>query len=362
VRICLISVEIFAWGKYGGFGRATRLIGRELVKRGLEVFAVVPKRAGQRTFENLDGIKVFGFKPGNPISAIRFFEKADADIYHSCEPSFGTYLAMKTMPLKKHIVTCRDPRDFNDWMMEFKKPSLNKIQVIFNYIYENNFFVRNSIKRMDGVFTTAKYLIPKVTKMYSLENFPEFLPTPVEMPNNIEKAKTPTVCYVARFDRRKRPEIFLQMARRFPQVTFIAVGKSRNEKWDLHLRRTYANIPNLNLVGFVDQFSTNLLSEIYQKSWILINTATREGLANTFIEAAANKCAILSAVDPDEFSSKFGYWAQKDDFDRGLEYLLHQNNWKEKGERGHEYIRKNFELSKAIDLHIQEYRRTLKIT
>ena len=34
MKICLISVEIFAWGKYGGFGRATRIIGRELVKRG----------------------------------------------------------------------------------------------------------------------------------------------------------------------------------------------------------------------------------------------------------------------------------------------------------------------------------------
>jgi len=34
MRVCLISVEIFAWGKYGGFGRATRLIGRELAKRG----------------------------------------------------------------------------------------------------------------------------------------------------------------------------------------------------------------------------------------------------------------------------------------------------------------------------------------
>jgi len=27
MRICLISVEIFSWGKYGGFGRATRIIG-----------------------------------------------------------------------------------------------------------------------------------------------------------------------------------------------------------------------------------------------------------------------------------------------------------------------------------------------
>jgi hypothetical protein len=44
-------VEIFAWGKYGGFGRATRIIGRELVKRGYEVYAVVPRRPGQKPVE-----------------------------------------------------------------------------------------------------------------------------------------------------------------------------------------------------------------------------------------------------------------------------------------------------------------------
>jgi hypothetical protein len=41
-----ISTEIFAWGKHGGFGRATRLIGFELAKRGLDVLAVVPRQPG----------------------------------------------------------------------------------------------------------------------------------------------------------------------------------------------------------------------------------------------------------------------------------------------------------------------------
>ena len=40
MKICLIAMEIFAWGKYGGFGRATRMIGKELAKRGVTVTAV----------------------------------------------------------------------------------------------------------------------------------------------------------------------------------------------------------------------------------------------------------------------------------------------------------------------------------
>ena len=65
-RICLTSTEIFAWGKHGGFGRATRLIGSELAKRGLDVFAVVPRRPGQRAVEAVDGITVLGFPRSGP--------------------------------------------------------------------------------------------------------------------------------------------------------------------------------------------------------------------------------------------------------------------------------------------------------
>ena len=33
VKICFLCVEIFAWGKFGGFGRSTRVIGRAPVAR-----------------------------------------------------------------------------------------------------------------------------------------------------------------------------------------------------------------------------------------------------------------------------------------------------------------------------------------
>lgn len=104
MRVCLMCVEIFAWGKYGGFGRATRTIGRELVKRGIEVFAVVPQRKGQKTVETLDGMTVLGFPMYEPLKAIKLIKMADADIYHSCEPSTTAYLALKAMPDRKHKI------------------------------------------------------------------------------------------------------------------------------------------------------------------------------------------------------------------------------------------------------------------
>ena len=101
LRICLICVEIFAWGKYGGFGRATRAIGRELVRAGHEVTAIVPRRNGQREQEMLDGMKVLAYPEYWPWKVSRLAKLADADLYHSCEPSFASYLARLAMPTRR---------------------------------------------------------------------------------------------------------------------------------------------------------------------------------------------------------------------------------------------------------------------
>jgi len=362
MRVCLISVEIFAWGKYGGFGRATRLIGRELVKRGLDVTAVVPRREDQRPVEDLDGIRVLSFRFPDLITAKKLFREADADIFHSQEPSSGTYLAMKAMPDRKHIMTFRDPRDPHDWGVELRMPSLNYLQVLANWVYEDNWLVDNAVRRGDGWYTIGRYLIPKVKAKYNLKADPVFLPTPVVVPDTINKSSDPTVCYMNRWDRRKRPDIFFELARSFPNVRFLAVGKSRDIKWENELRDRYSDLPNLEMVGFIDQFSSDRHSKILENSWVFVNTAVREALPNAFIEAAAHGCAILSSVDPDGFASKFGYYASDDDFKKGLELLLENNLWRMQGERGYAYIRDVFEVNKSIDRHLRIYEKLTGLT
>lgn len=356
MKICLISVEIFAWGKYGGFGRATRTIGRELAKRGVEVCAVVPQRKGQKPIENLDGITVYGFSPYLPWTARKLLKNCNADIYHSCEPSHISYMALKAMPQKKHMVTFRDPRDFKDWRMEFDLPSLNRLQVLLNYFFENNFLVRRSIRKMDGVFTIAEYLVPKVKKMYHLHADPIFLPTPVAVNDHIEKASTPTVSYLARLDRRKRPTLFLDLAEKFPHVRFLVVGQSRDKQWEAFLYKKYEKIPNIHFMGFIDQFRSDEHARIREKSWISVNTATREAMPNSIIEASASKCAILSHVDPDGFASRFGYHAKNDDFEEGLRFLLEKDRWRARGEKAYEYVKDTFEMEKAITMHMDIYK------
>ncbi|MDX9820090.1 MAG: glycosyltransferase family 4 protein [Desulfococcus multivorans] len=243
--------------------------------------------------------------------------------------------------------------------MEVELPSLNKIQVAHNYFFENNFLVQHCIKDMDGVFTIAKYLIPKVKKMYRLQADPIFLPTPVAVGGHIEKAPTPTVCYIARLDRRKRPMLFLNLAEKFPQVTFLVAGQSRDKRWEKFLRQKYEKIPNIRFLGFIDQFSSEEHARIREKSWIFVNTATREAMPNSILEASASKCAILSHVDPDGFASRFGYHAKTDDFPEGLGFLLEDDRWRELGEKGYQYVKSTFEMDWAIRLHMDIYKKLI---
>jgi glycosyltransferase involved in cell wall biosynthesis len=193
-----------------------------------------------------------------------------------------------------------------------------------------------------------------------LKNEVEFLPTPIEVPKiNIKKSDVPTVCFLARWDKRKKPEIFLQLAKSFPEIKFIAIGKGRNNNYDNYLRKKYSNLKNLTMTGFINQFESDKISKILETSWILINTATREGLPNSFLEALAYKCAILSSLNPENVTERFGHHVKNDNFKEGLTKLLENDNWRIKGEQGQSYIKENYELSSSIKQHIKIYQSLL---
>jgi glycogen synthase len=96
MRICFICTEMFGVKKFGGLGRATRMIGRELSKLGPEVFAVIPRPRdiAESAFE-MDGITVISYPAFDHGAATRLLRDIGADIYHSQNASMLTYLARR---------------------------------------------------------------------------------------------------------------------------------------------------------------------------------------------------------------------------------------------------------------------------
>ena len=324
-HVCLTSIEMFSDRIFGGFGRATRLIGRELARRGVRVTAVVPRRSPDRPDEyELDGMTVIQFDPRRPWSAIAQFWRCDADVYHSQDASLGTHLAMMARPQRKHVITFRDPLDRRDWATETEYSGHGRLEWSLYRAFVDGPFVADAVARADARYCAAHFLRDKVMRKYSLTARPEFLPTPINVPASVEKASRPTVCFVGRWERRKRPERFFELARDFPSVEFIAVGGAQDAQRDTRLRRTYEGLPNLRMTGIIDQFRTDRLFGILAASWVLVNTSAREGLPNTFLEACAHRCAVLSYTDPDQVVSSFDRVATEQDQDlrEDLEWLL----------------------------------------
>jgi glycosyltransferase involved in cell wall biosynthesis len=358
MKLCFIVSEFFGWGKYGGYGSATRVLATELVRRGLDVTVVTPARGHQPEREDVEGVTVLSYPAHSVRTQFKLLRDCQADVYHSQEPSLGTWLALKGAPSGAHVVTCRDTRVTADWMVELRSWFLDRsFRTLLTFPYENNPLVSRSVRAADAVFCPNDFSRPIAKKKYRLVALPGFLPNPVRPPViPVQKAEDPTVCFVGRWDSRKRPELFFELARTFPDVRFIALGQGRTAARTAALRRRYAGIGNLELEGFVDQFSSTRFQQVLSQSWILVNTALREGLPRSFLEAAAFKCAILSRVDPDGFASRFGYRVGNDDFAGGLRQLLKDEAWRRRGEEAHEYVTRKYGFEQSIQQHLAVYR------
>ena len=361
MHVCFISIELFGLGVHGGFGRATRFVGREVARRGHKVTVVVPRRTPDTAdVHELDGMVVRQFDASRPWRVLRLIREVGADVYHSQDTSLGTYLAMRAAPGSRHVVTFRDPMERADWRIETALSGKGRIGYRLYQAFIDNPLVASAVRSADLLCCAAHFLIPKVVRKYGLKSPPEFLPTPVAVPDGVTKAERPTVCFVSRWDPRKKPELFFDLARGFPDVDFIAVGASPDKERDAWLRGIAAGIPNLRVTGAIDQFRSDELHQVLSRSWVLANTSPREGLPNAFLEAAAHRCALLSFSDPDGFVSRFGCRAAEGGLGEALARLLSDGRWKALGEAGYRHVREVFAMDIAVDAHLAAYERVLR--
>ena len=357
MHICLICSELLGFGFAGGFGFATRSLGRNLAARGHRVTVVMPQPVGlEDTRARLDGMDVLTFPRKDIFGAAGLYRDLNADVYHSQHPSLSTHVAQRSVPGAVHVVTVRDPRNLHDWWLELAYPSRSRLGVLKTMAFYENPMVWSAVRRSLRVFVPARCLVEKVRKKYLLGRSPEFLPTPIVMPEGeICKAGKPTLCYIGRLDRRKRPDRFLALAPVFPEADFLVVGGAQDPRYERELMRRFGSAGNVQLLGFVDQFASDALHRVLTSSWIMVNTAMREGLPNVFIEAAAHGCAIVSAHDPDGFATRFGRHCPDGRFDRAVASLLGDGSWRERGQLGAAYVRATNSVDTATQRHLDEY-------
>ena len=400
--------EIKPTNIHGGFGFVTKVKAEYLAKDGYDVHVFVPRESFYDNANGnveINGVNLHTYKTDSlssrPIRAIKgLMGLAHNKYFNAALREFRPDIlqAEDTPPLDilrntsmeiPFVLVFQDPFDYYDinLLMDSEKdyleiPITGKVgyemkdaeyhfpnKRIVKAIHKKNFVkpVRSFItkNRYLEVYAVSNFLAEKSKNLFFLPRMPDILHNPVNVYDATRKKyDNPTVCWVARWDPQKRPDMALLIAKQLPEVNFIMIGTAnRNsahyEVVEEYLVKKFYDLKNLKILGFVTEQDKR---EIIGKSWALLSTSIREGLPTVFEEALAEATPIVSFVDPDQYVSNFGVKAKSytvKAFTDAINSVIKDERFKEIGLRSVPFVKKNHETAIVMSQHISIYDKML---
>jgi glycosyltransferase involved in cell wall biosynthesis len=315
IRVGIVANEFFdpSINRVGGFGWAGR--------RAMEAFRKDklfsdPVYFSGEVLKNgdpglsVDGIPIINRKDRYSLHNIWRARRNNVDVLLCIDyrPDYLPWLV--AMPRTPAIVWVRDPRTRED-MQRLKTLRIPGKDIAPGGIVDWDF---NSLARFMHKTRFLRRPVVLANKMaYMREKIPGTFglpPSDIVLPNpdvvdysavTVRKSERPTVVSLARLDPVKRPWLFVQLAKSFPEADFFMLGKGfvdGDRGW------TPENLPaNLKLLGNV---SGQEKLDILSSAWVLVNTAIHEESAVSMMEALAYEVPIISFIESDGLSERFG--------------------------------------------------------
>jgi glycosyltransferase involved in cell wall biosynthesis len=152
----------------------------------------------------------------------------------------------------------------------------------------------------------------------------------------------------------KRPWVFVELARRFPRVEFVLLGRP-------HFAGPGSWLPdrlpaNVSVLGHVDGKAKR---SALCASWLIVNTSIHESLPISFLEALHCGTPIVSCQDPEGVTSRFGRYVGRvdgsgldalDAFAQGIAGLIDDDDVRLRlGAEGREWARENHTPERFLD-------------
>ena len=341
LKLAVVANEFFdpALGRLGGFGSAARQVARlfeEDPGLGVDVIFLTGEVSASPECEQIQvGRTRLILKQQHRMRFARRLRSERIDLLLTVDyrPSYRPVLwALSRTPV---VVWVRDPRTPED------VASINTLRIPSSEDVEPQGIHPidcTSLRKVANVsrwlrrtllFSVAHHhLADKIPATYGARpQHVAVLPNILEPPReDVRKAERPRVVFLGRLDPIKRPWVFVELARRFPEVEFILLGK-------MHFQGTGAWEPgrlprNVRMLGHVDGAEK---LELLSSAWLLVNTSIHESLAISFLEALLCETPILSCQDPGGIVSRFGVYVGRWDgsglggiprFAEGLQRLI----------------------------------------
>jgi len=301
MKLCLISLgalpcHVAGSGSHpGGSETQTSLLADALAARGHEVSMVVTDYdAAARSRPRTTSIPLhnaFATRAGVP--GLRFFAPRWIGLHRAmAEADADAYFQMCAGPLTGQVAFFCGRRNrgfvFATASDTDVDPSRFRLNARDRLVY------RWGLERADRIVTQHAAQQAELRRTMGLDS--TVIGMSARIPERHAKPdEPPIVLWVANYRAVKRPELFLETARRFPDTPFHMVGGATGAEPNLHdrVRAEAATVPNVVFHGHVPD-----PSPFYERAWVLLNTSSVEGFPTTFLEAWGRGAPTVSFFDP----------------------------------------------------------------
>lgn len=301
IRLVFISTLVYNYffpGQIKQAGGHTRIynLARAFSKiKGYEVFCITGDFGQDEVIEK-DGVTLIKVPVDNPRAFSKVWAalkalKPDILIDFCASPRLFLYALLKMVTSMKVVfLTCCD----NDVNGDYRKAE----NFIFHFLYIQG------LKAADRIVAQVPKHQQLLMQNYHLDS--ELVLSPYFKIEKTQPSRKDVVLWVGRAAYYKRPEIFLKLAKGFPDQKFVMICNASGYDTGFMAEIDYGKQVPDNL-EFYDYVPYPEMEKFYSRAKFLINTSDYEGFSNTFIEAAVNYTPILSLnSDPNEMLSLHG--------------------------------------------------------
>jgi glycosyltransferase involved in cell wall biosynthesis len=238
----------------------------------------------RKAFRNEDGLPVLRFLHPRLSTMWRRLREVDADIYYyrSVSMWLGVLAAFCRRHGKRLVYAGASDRDFvpgQGGQMRYAR---------------DRWLFRRGLQAADAIVAQNQAQLASCRATYGREAL--LIPSCYQLPGNSAHARRDCVLWVGMMHDNKRPELFLELARRLPQQRCVMIGGPRQgaDACFERVRAAAAALPNVQFKGFLP------LAEVehwFDRARVLVNTSTFEGMPNTFLQAWARGVPTVATVD-----------------------------------------------------------------
>jgi glycosyltransferase involved in cell wall biosynthesis len=276
----------------GGAEVQQTMLARAFAKEGYEV-NVITMDYGQPDGVDIDGIRVYrAHAPQAGLPVLRFLhprltslwsamKRSDAQIYYQRASGMLTGLVADFCRVhKRHSVfAAASDADFDPLLP-------------FVHLRRDKWLYRHGLSRVNMVIAQTE--IQKTACSTHFGRQAIVIPSCYLPPHGCGADRQGHVLWAATLRKMKRPELFIELARRLPFIRFRMIGGADDPEYFKQIRGAASALQNVSFDGFVPYAEVD---RYFDCAALFVNTSDAEGFPNTFLQAWARGVPVVSFLD-----------------------------------------------------------------